>query len=700
MFKKFISVLCMFFGILTAAHAGPVANIEYVHKMIAHVWGLEIPYNPELKNPRFAANMEYLLAAVDVANEMLNGYKTTDYKSDPKYATRYIADTLATNKAVHELISVEYPFWMETLETDHFAFVISAAGNYIVDWGDGTIQNIAITEQDNIDGGVLLEHNYNESGKYKVRLKGRATSYLPMHYEWNGAAGGVLFFCSYWICGTPEMVAQVGGNLPQIFPTLADGTNPSFAMLFFGAGNLNQQIPESLFYGLTGEPRDGMFYAAFMGSGFTGTIPEKLFRDVRGTPAKNMFAYTFRMSNLTGEIPGTLFAGLRGEVKFEENPDDVYANGPMSLFYNTFSESKFTKIGSGLFDGGGITYDANNGWEHFISTFEGDGHLTGYSAKIGGKYLYEIWPDVSDPFIWTYGGATGLSDWCQIPDVWRGVADPLCDSDAEFLVHVKTTRANSTFKFRLGAAGEFTVDWGDGTVEPIVKDNTDSVTYTHTYANAGDYAFGISGQATAYPTEYTDYEDAAFTFYINMNETSNAYQIYNIRGSLGHVFGTLADGSQPCFSSLFQHTENLRIVVPENLFDGIYGQPIPYMFDNVFYDSGITGVAGPLFANISGTPTEGLYAYAFGACDNFSDEIPMGMFGNLTGDLAQGTFRRTFRHAYGIFGHSARDANGRYLYEVWPDATGEQVGGMYCEDAGLTDIDRIPSVWLGYCGPE
>ena len=78
MFKKFISVLCMFFGILTAAHAGPAANIEYVHKMIAHVWGIEIPYNPELKNPRFAANMEYLLAAVDVANEMLNGFRTTD----------------------------------------------------------------------------------------------------------------------------------------------------------------------------------------------------------------------------------------------------------------------------------------------------------------------------------------------------------------------------------------------------------------------------------------------------------------------------------------------------------------------------------------------------------------------------------------------------------------------------------------------
>ncbi|MBR2342476.1 MAG: hypothetical protein IKA73_03390 [Alphaproteobacteria bacterium] len=699
MFKKFISVFCMFFGILTAAHAGPAANIEYVHKMIAHVWGLEIPYNPELKNPRYAANMEYLLAAVDVANEMLNGYKTTDYKSDPKYATRYIADTLVTNKAVHELISVEWPFWMETMETDYFAFVIGAAGNYMVDWGDGTIQNIAITEQDSIDGtNILVEHNYNESGKYKVRLKGRATFYPPMLYEWNGAAGGVLFFCSYWICGTPEMVAQVGGNLPQIFPTLADGTNPSFAMLFSGTSNLNQQIPESLFYGLTGEARDGMFYATFMNSGFTGMIPEKLFRDVRGTPAKNMFAYTFRTSNLTGEIPGTLFAGLRGEVNFEENPDDAYANGPMSLFFNTFSESKFTKIGSGLFDGGGITYDANNGWEHFIDTFTDCVDLTGESAKIGDQYLYEIWPDASDPF--TYKNATGLSDWCQIPYVWRGVADPLCDSDAEFLVHVKTPSANSTFGFRLGAAGEFTVDWGDGDVETIVKDNTDSVNYTHTYANAGDYVFGISGQATAYPTDFSDYFDgdrgAAIAF--GARSVGGADYIYNIRGSLGHVFGTLADGSQPRFLNLFRRATNMTIVVPENLFDGIYGQPVSHMFQYAFYLSGIVGFAGPLFAGISGTPTNSLYQWTFSGCDELSLPLPDGMFGNLTGDLGSYTFGNTFLNSDNMTGSSARDANGRYLYEVWPDATWGQVEGMYCNGSQYTDMDNIPGAWTG-CPP-
>ena len=292
-----------------------------------------------------------------------------------------------------------------------------------------------------------------------------------------------------------------------------------------------------------------------------------------------------------------------------------------------------------------------------------------------------------------YIGATGLSDWCQIPDVWRGVADPLCDSDEEFVVHVKTTSANSKFEFILGAAGEFTIDWGDGTVETIVKDNTDGETYTHTYANAGDYVFGISGQATDYATDGDS--GAAFTFYTNY---SNTNQIYNIRGSLGHVFGTLADGSQPRFLSLFRGAKNMTIVVPENLFDGVYGQPINRMFEGAFYNSGIVGFAGPLFAGISGTPTNSLYQWTFSNCDGLSLPLPDGMFGNLTGDLGSYTFGNTFYNSDNMTGSSARDANGRYLYEVWPDATWGQVEGMYCNGSQYTDMDNIPIAWTG-CPP-
>ena len=70
MFRKFFAVLCMLFG-FTAAYAGPAANIEWVHGAINNIWGVEIPYHADLKNPRYVSNMEYLLTAVDRANYVI-----------------------------------------------------------------------------------------------------------------------------------------------------------------------------------------------------------------------------------------------------------------------------------------------------------------------------------------------------------------------------------------------------------------------------------------------------------------------------------------------------------------------------------------------------------------------------------------------------------------------------------------------------
>ena len=994
--------------------------------MIAHVWGLEIPYNPELKNPRFAANMEYLLAAVDVANEKLNGYKTTDYKSDPKYATRYIADTLVTNKAVHELIKIYYPFNVRiktTNDNQPFNFNIAARGKFYVDWGDGNRETIDLTDIDLSNSALNFEHTYSSAGEYTVSLGGRATEYADADPYSDGLPTAWEHTFNFY--GMGDKLVGVSGHLGRVFPTLADGSNPNFGGLFSGAqietvpadlfdgihgqaslamfagmfmGSNIKEIPGGLFDGITAssshmfrsfcedcmnldtvsgdafkfandlEPTYGMFESAFMYSSLKG-IPAGLFDDVVGEPAVAMFDLTFnRCSELTGEIPAGLFAGISGapannmfDSTFSgcsgltgEIPDDLFGNisGTLSqwnsframfsgctgltgmsakidgtLLYEIWPDATSSQVdrmysgctgltdypcipttwgglgtdtdckienvivesttrpdvaewpfemktvdldaggsigigvalvgdvyidwGDGnyttinmmgdyqseyivheyatageytikiaanprkyfsgmdwttfyvwpnetlasiegslgrvfptlsngsnpcfayafenaanltgeipadLFDGihgqpndwmyaglfagcsglkgeipAGLFGDLSGEWTEYLfdSVFAGCAGLTGEipadlfagltgdlsdyalgyafadcsgltgpSAKIGNKYLYEIWPDATEYQVeGMYIGATGLSDWCQIPSLWRG-ADPLCDSDAEFAVYVKTPSANSEFGFRLGAAGEFTVDWGDGNVETIVKDNTDSVNYTHTYANAGDYVFGISGQATAYPTDFSDYYggDTGAAIAFGARSIVGADYIYNIRGSLGHVFGTLADGSQPRFLNLFRGAKQMTIVVPENLFDGIYGQPVSHMFQYAFYLSGIKGVMGPLFAGISGTPTDSLYQWTFSNCDGLSLPLPDGMFGNLTGDLGLYTFGNTFYNSDNMTGSSARDANGRYLYEVWPDATWGQVEGMYCNGSQYTDMDNIPGAWTG-CPP-
>lgn len=45
--------------------------------------------------------------------------------------------------------------------------------------------------------------------------------------------------------------------------------------------------------------------------------------------------------------------------------------------------------------------------------------------------------------------------------------------------------------------------------------------------------------------------------------------------------------------------------------------------------------------------------------------------------------------------HRSADArmNGQYLYEIWPNATSSEVGGMYGDATKLSDYSSIPSAW-------
>ena len=73
-------ILFALFGVFLSvcANGAQIANVEYVHLMLKQHYGIEVPYNPTLKDVHAAANMKYLLTAVDIANQMLTGQKITD----------------------------------------------------------------------------------------------------------------------------------------------------------------------------------------------------------------------------------------------------------------------------------------------------------------------------------------------------------------------------------------------------------------------------------------------------------------------------------------------------------------------------------------------------------------------------------------------------------------------------------------------
>ncbi len=314
-------ILFSVLGCLVAvcAHAAQIVNVDYVHKLIAQKWDVSVPI--KANSPMQAVNMKYLLTAIDVANEILNGEKTTDY-GNGEFATLQVADTVATIQAVDTLIqkTIEYKFFMD-IDMDEVNYgcldlgspedsvsVIgldfSAAGTFYIDWGDGTTETIKKTDTENIS----YFHDYGTtSGVFTIKIGGKAIDYsddYPVFY-----LNGRYDRCSRLEDG----LVRIDGSLGAIFGTLADGSQPIFSDIFFATG-LRGGIPENLFDGIHGDLVDGMFLLAFAESG----------------------------------------------------------------------------------------------------------RLTGPSARINGKYLYEIWPDATcDQVGGMYHGLTGLDDWDNIPDLWK-----------------------------------------------------------------------------------------------------------------------------------------------------------------------------------------------------------------------------------------------------------------------------------------
>ena len=223
---------------------------------------------------------------------------------------------------------------------------------------------------------------------------------------------------------------------------------------------------------------------------------------------------------------------------------------------------------------------------------------------------------------------------------------------------ITTTSNTTSFKFYLSAAGEFYVDWGDGTRNKITRTNIQELEYSHNYSTAGTYTIKISGKATAYNTSSNiaaiGFSDTRYNHY--------AYNIASIDGSLGAIFGTLADGIQPLFRLTFYGASNMKGTILSDLFAGISGAPAVSMFNSTFSDcSGLTS-------------------------------IPENLFGNISGTAQSAMFSRTFYNCGLLTGPSAR-INGKYLYEIWPSATSTQVGDMYYNATKLDDYSNIPTVW-------
>lgn len=339
MIKKIILITFMLF--CGAVESAQVVNVEYIHNVIAQKWDISVPYNSELTNPRVVANMKYLLTAIDVANEMLNGEKMTDY-GNGEYATTVAADVIAVDTAVetlvqeidtNQLIMTVGPSRYTGNDNNDFAFAIAAAGTFYVDWGDGTTQVIEKPDSQYVE----YRHTYPADNEYRFCMRGAATEYGSNTSFITGSySGSARVLSDFW-------VLKVRGCLGCVFPTLADGTQPNFTFAFAWQSNLTGKLPTRFFAGIHGQLREGMFVDMFASTGLT-SIGAPLFDDLSSGMAESAFFGMFRnCSNLTGESAKMRLSDGTIKYLYEVYPDATY-DQVGACYYGTTGLSDYANM--------------------------------------------------------------------------------------------------------------------------------------------------------------------------------------------------------------------------------------------------------------------------------------------------------------------------------------------------------------------
>ena len=181
---------------------------------------------------------------------------------------------------------------------------------------------------------------------------------------------------------------------------------------------------------------------------------------------------------------------------------------------------------------------------------------------------------------------------------------------------------------------------------------------------------------------------------------SNCVKITQIPSD-GNLFGGLnlvGDAATSMFAFTFSNCKELTGAIPEHLFGALDGNVAPSMFLVTFQQCAkLTGpIPRGLFGNMKGAPVSNMYRGTFSGCSALSGTIPDDLFGSIDTSAEIPVNSYVFYHMFNgcknLTGPSGR-INGQFLYDIWPDATQNQVGDMYSGAVNLSDYADIPAVW-------
>ena len=434
----------------------------------------------------------------------------------------------------------------------------------------------------------------------------------------------------------------------NLFAGITTGADTMFYGTFYGCSGLTS-LPNGLFSNIVNVSNAwGVFYQTFAGCTGLTTIPGDLFGGIT-TGANSMFGYTFSgcthltsippnlFSNITTSAPSMFVSTFRDCTGLQSIPEGLFdgiTTGAESMFSNTFLKCSGLKyLPEGLFSK--ITTPAK---QMFMETFRECSDL-GRNSDPAKNFIPPTFfkglvdngsPTASQIMQFTfylsnlrtqcpenyYKYTTGYeSDWnnkvsCkQCPN---GKVSPAGSTninqcarrDYVFSLNTTVLNANDEFKFLIAAKGTFFIDCGkDGVLTSSANDlavltdggyrvvrtyANNATTYTCTYSTEGPKTIQFGGEAT----EYSNF--AAIRFNIGDSNNANVKKIASISGSLGQIFGTVANlpasSGQPKFLETFHDATNMTGTIPPTLFDGVSGAPAINMFNSTF--SGCSGLTG------------------------------------------------------------------------------------------------------------
>ncbi|MBP5364133.1 MAG: leucine-rich repeat protein [Alphaproteobacteria bacterium] len=443
-------------------------------------------------------------------------------------------------------------------------------------------------------------------------------------------------------------------SLPAgLFSSFTTGANYMFSSTFEGCTGLTS-LPADLFSGMT-TGAQSLFSSTFKGCTGLTSLPDGLFSSIT-TGAQYMFLSTFNGCTGLTKLPSRLFSGLTttGSYMFSNTfngctnlggyiPPDTFAglieNGSpsASMWNSTFTNTQ-------------LLTECPTGTEQYITRYEGSTDGTTWNGKVSCGCEAGYWVDgatctacsntIPAHSSYTTGATNATCPWvCDSDYVSNGTS---CVAPA-FSVTTTSLNANDTFTFSLTAVGTFYVNWGDGTQQTIVRTDTTSTWYTHTYSSAGTYTINFGGIATSY---YHAGYQAAISFYKSSGGSQD--KIASVSGNLATIFPYLgSDASQrPKFYQTFRGATNLTSI-SAGLFSGFTiggGQ----MFHETFYGcTGLTSIPAGLFSSITtAAGTSQMFSSTFYGCTGLTT-VPADLFGGITTG-ADHLFYETFRGCTGL----------------------------------------------------